>query len=347
MDRTEPKPRLAISQGDPAGVGPEVIVHAWSSEALHAACRPLVVGAPAILREAAAMFSPELQVVEIDSAGRAKPSPTTLPCFPAGETATPIPRCEVTAAGGQAAYEAVLCATQLALAGEVDAICTAPISKAALWKAGRHYPGHTELIAELCGAADVAMMLYLPPGELVEGPAGFGVVHATLHTALRTAIESLTEERIVTCCRLADEAFRELGVRPRLAVAALNPHAGEEGLFGDEEQLLIAPAVERARALGLDVQGPLPCDTLMVRGRAGEFDAAVAMYHDQGHIALKLLGMHRAVNVSLGLPIVRTSVAHGTAMDRAWRGDADWGGLIAAIQVASRLARRRAALHNC
>jgi 4-hydroxythreonine-4-phosphate dehydrogenase len=170
---------------------------------------------------------------------------------------------------------------------------------------------------------------------------GLGVVHATLHQSLRSVFDDLTPEGIVVKCRLADGAMRRLGVAaPRMAVCALNPHAGEDGLFGDEERTIIAPAVKTARSTGLNVSGPIAADALMVRARDGEFDAVVAMYHDQGHIALKLLGMHAAVNITLGLPIVRTSVAHGTAFDRAWQGTARSDGMVAAIETAAKLCSR-------
>jgi 4-hydroxythreonine-4-phosphate dehydrogenase len=185
------------------------------------------------------------------------------------------------------------------------------------------------------------MMLYLPPGEPLRGPHGLGVVHVTLHMGLREVIARLSSESILAKIRLADRVLRRLGAaRPRIGVAALNPHAGEEGLFGDEEPRLIAPAVAAAQREGLDAAGPLPADTLLVKARDGLFDAVVAMYHDQGHIALKLLGMHRAVNVTLGLPIVRTSVAHGTAFDLAWQGQAETNSLVEAVRVAARLAGR-------
>ncbi len=233
----------------------------------------------------------------------------------------------------------------LALAGRIDGLVTAPLHKAALWRAGHHYPGHTELLAERCGVCDFAMMLYLGPGGSVRGPAGLGVIHVTLHIALRDVFAQLSPAEILTKIRLADRALRPLrqfhglgDSRPTIGVAALNPHAGEEGLFGDEETSVIAPAVEQARAEGIDAVGPLPTDTLMTRARDGQFDAVVAMYHDQGHIALKLLDMHRAVNITLGLPIVRTSVAHGTAFDLAWQGRAESSGMIEAIRVAAGLA---------
>jgi 4-hydroxythreonine-4-phosphate dehydrogenase len=245
----------------------------------------------------------------------------------------------VDARAGQAAYDALVAATNLALAGAVDAVVTAPLSKAALHMAGRDYPGHTEVLAEKCRSDRVAMMLYLPPRHGVGGRAGLGVVHATLHVALRDALLQLTADRIVECCLLAREGMRGLGAsQPRICVCAVNPHAGEGGLFGDEESRLIIPAVASAQADGYNAMGPLPADTALVRARRGEFDAVVAMYHDQGHIALKLLGMHEAVNVTLGLPIIRTSPAHGTAMDIAGKCVAESSGMVAAIETAALLA---------
>jgi 4-hydroxythreonine-4-phosphate dehydrogenase len=240
-----------------------------------------------------------------------------------------------------------MAAGRFALAGRIDAIVTAPLSKAALWQAGHHYPGHTELLAELCGVDDFAMMLYLGPDEQVRGPHGLGVIHVTLHTSLRNAIASLDTATVLAKIQLADTTMRPLTRgAPRIGVCALNPHAGEDGLFGDEESRIIAPAVSAAQELGISVVGPYPADTLMVRARNGEFDAVVAMYHDQGHIALKLLGMHRAVNVTLGLPFIRTSVAHGTAFDIAWRGIAQTSSMIEAIRVACQLAQAENRTHT-
>jgi 4-hydroxythreonine-4-phosphate dehydrogenase len=329
--------------GDPSGVGPEVIVGAWPHAPLHECCRPLAVGHPEILRRAARLWGSALEIVEIASPEEARPSPALLPCLKSvGDDALAAAPCTVDARSGEAAYQALVAAARLALAGRIDGIVTAPLHKAALWEAGRHYPGHTELLAELCGVQDFAMMLYLARDEQVRGRAGLGVVHVTLHTALRDVFANLSSEAIFQKIRLADGAMRPLkGAAPAIGVCALNPHAGESGLFGDEERTLIGPAVAQAVAAGFRVSGPYPADTLMVRARDGEFDAVVAMYHDQGHIALKLLGMHRAVNVTLGLPIVRTSVAHGTAFDLAWQRRADFGSMIEAVRVASELSRRR------
>ncbi len=267
-----------------------------------------------------------------------------MPCLPAGsDEAALVQPGTVDPRGGQAAYDALVCAARLALEGKVQAITTGPLHKAALWEAGHKFPGHTEILATLCGARSYAMMLYLGPGPQVAGRAGLGVVHATLHMALRDVFAALGTELIEDRIALADAAFKRLlDGSPRIGVCALNPHAGESGLFGSEEQQIIAPAVAAARARGIDAHGPLPADSLLARGRAGEFDAIVAMYHDQGHIALKLLDMHGAVNVTLGLPIIRTSVAHGTAFDLAWRGVAETRGFEAALVMAARLAARTA-----
>jgi 4-hydroxythreonine-4-phosphate dehydrogenase len=337
------QPRLGITLGDPAGIGPEVIAGAWSSPQLHALCCPLVLGDPHILRRAAALRDRKIEVIEIASADEACPGPTALPCLACVDpSARLVEPGRLDPRGGQAAYEALVAAARLALAGQIDALVTAPLNKASLWAAGHHYPGHTELLAELCGVDDSAMMLYLAPGQGVHGPAGLGVVHVTLHMALRDVFGQLTGEAILAKIRLADQSLRKIkGSAPRLAVCALNPHAGEETLFGDEEPRVIRPAVDQARAQGIDASGPWPADTAMVRGAGGEFDGVIAMYHDQGHIALKLLGMHRAVNVTLGLPIVRTSVAHGTAFDIAWQGVAETTSLLEAVRVASLLARGR------
>jgi 4-hydroxythreonine-4-phosphate dehydrogenase len=249
-----------------------------------------------------------------------------------------VPVGRVDARAGEAAFQAVRLAADWALERTIDGIVTAPLSKAALHAAGHQYPGHTELLAEICGVKEFAMMLYLPPGDAIRSPNGLGVAHVTLHQSMRSVFDNLTTSAIVSKCRLADGVMRRLGVAsPRIAVCALNPHAGEDGLFGNEEWTVIAPAVEEARGTRIDASGPFPTDTLMMRARDGEFDAVVAMYHDQGHIALKLLGMHAAVNITLGLPIVRTSVAHGTAFDRAWQGTARSEGMVAAILTAAKL----------
>lgn len=344
------KPRLAITLGDPAGVGPETIVGAWREPSVHAWCDAVVVGRPEILRRAARLLDVPVHVVEVDCPEDAASDPETIPCLVSGSAdAVEVPPARIDARGGQAAYDALRMAAELALAGRVDGITTAPLNKAALAEAGHDFPGHTELLAHLCGVRDVAMMLYLDRGPLVHGRAGLGVVHVTLHSALRLIFEQLSVGRIQLAAGLADAVMRSLiddpaAFAPRIGVCALNPHAGEQGLFGCEELQVIQPAVELCRSTGLSIEGPLPADTVFVRAAAGDFDAVVAMYHDQGHIALKLLGMHRAVNITLGLPIIRTSVAHGTAFDLAWQGKAACQGMREALRVAARLVRRRQGL---
>jgi 4-hydroxythreonine-4-phosphate dehydrogenase len=336
-------PRIAITLGDPAGVGPETVVGAWSDPAVHEFCRPLVVGHPEIVRRAVGLLKSRARVVEISAPEQAQPSIEVIPCLAAGQDdVLRLAPGTIDARGGQAAYDALVAAARLALAGEVDALTTGPLHKAALWRAGHEYPGHTELLAELCGVDDFAMMLYLAHGAAVHGPAGLAIVHVTLHMALAEVFAALSEEAILSKAKLVAAVMTEFkGSRPRVGVCALNPHAGEEGLFGDEERTVIRPAVERGLAEGLDLVGPLPADTLIGQARDGQFDAVVAMYHDQGHIAIKLLAMHRAVNVTLGLPIVRTSVAHGTAFDLAWQGRAESAGMVEALRVASRLAQSK------
>ncbi len=240
----------------------------------------------------------------------------------------------------------------------MEAIVTAPLHKAALHAAGHCWPGHTELLAHFCGIEKFAMMLYLPPvfrhqetdaptASRRGGPVGLGVVHVTLHMSMRDVFRYMTTDAILDKIALAHDTFARLrhaaglSPSPAIAVAAFNPHAGEEGLFGDEEETIIRPAVELAQARGWNVHGPLPVDTLMPRAADGAYDVVVAMYHDQGHIALKLLDMYDAVNITLGLPILRTSVAHGTAHDQAWQGTAHHTGMIQAIRTAAWLAMNK------
>ena len=327
--------------GDPAGVGPEIVVGAWADPSLHQWCRPLVLGRSEILRRAVELLRTEAEVVEIESPRQAEPSPGVIPCLSCGSSdAIDVEPGTIDARAGQAAYDAVARAAGLAISGKLDAITTAPLHKEALHLAGHHYPGHTELLARLCGTDQFAMMLYRGPDERVGASAGLAVVHVTLHTALRDVFGQLNEEAILAKARLVDRFMTRMkGGRPRIGVCALNPHGGEGGLFGHEERTIIRPAVERGLAEGLQLAGPLPADTLMVHASEGKFDAVVAMYHVHGHIALKLLWMHRAVNVTLGLPIVRTSVAHGTAFDLAWQAKAEVGSMLEAVRVASLLAK--------
>lgn len=330
--------------GDPAGIGPEIIAGAWRNAEVHQQCRPVVIGHAEVMRRAVRLLGEKIDIIEIGSPNEALPSPTALPCIRATrDDAAQVPPAVIDPRGGQAAFDALQAAADLALSQQVDGIVTAPLNKAALHAAGHPYPGHTELLATMCGVDESAMMLYLPPEKTV-GKAGLSVVHVTLHMAMRDVFDHITTERIVSRTRMLDSACRALAPEkldrpPLLAVCALNPHAGEKGLFGDEEETIIRPAVEQLKGEGMDVVGPLPADTLMHQAAAGAFDGVVAMVHDQGHIAVKLLDMYHAVNVTLGLPIIRTSVAHGTAFDLAWQGRAKTRSMISAIETGARLCR--------
>jgi 4-hydroxythreonine-4-phosphate dehydrogenase len=333
------RPLVALTMGDVAGIGPEVIARAWGDSPLRTLARPLVVGSRAVLERALATVGGRAAVQPINAPEEAEPSSRLIPCLEAtDEDVSGVAPGQVDARAGRAAYDYLVTAADLALAGRVDALTTLPLNKEALNAAGVRHPGHTEILAERCGVTDHAMMLYVGP-PVGAGDAGLGVVHVTLHVALRRVFDLLTGEAVESKIHLADRALRPLtgGRPPKVAVAGLNPHAGEGGLFGDEEIRVIAPAVERAKGAGVDVAGPIAADTLFRRAIAGEFDAVVAIYHDQGHVALKTIGFDRAVNVTLGLPVVRTSVAHGTAYDIAWQGQAETSSLIEAVRVAARI----------
>ncbi len=329
--------------GDVAGVGPEVIARAWGDSPLRTLARPFVIGSRPVLERALACVGVLASVEPIARPEDARPSSRVVPLLEATEVdVASIPPGQVDPRAGRAAYDFLITAVDLALAGRIDALTTLPLHKEALHAAGVVHPGHTEILAERCGVTDHAMMLYVGP-PVGGNDSGLGVLHVTLHVALRRALDLITEEAVEMKIHLADRALRPLtaGRAPRIAVAGLNPHAGEGGLFGDEEARIIAPAIARGRAAGIDVVGPIAADTLFVRAIAGEFDAVIAMYHDQGHVALKTIGFDRAVNVTLGLPMVRTSVAHGTAFDIAWRGRAETSSLIEAVRVAARLVSGR------
>ena len=336
-----PPPTIALTLGDIAGIGPEVVVRACADPRVLAACRPVIVGHPGVARRAIAHAGLPIQVSEVAQADEPPPN-NSLACWnppSAPPDVSDVRPGQNDACAGRAAYEYLVASAKAALAKQVDAITTAPLSKAALQLAGLKYPGHTEILAEVCGVRDFGMMLFLPSSGGVKSPHGLGVVHVTLHTSIRSVPELLTTATVSEKIELIDGFLRRVGCpNPRVAVCALNPHAGEEGIFGDEESRIIAPAVQAVLGRGrINVTGPLPADTLFRRAAAGEFDAVVAMYHDQGHIAIKLIGFQSAVNVTLGLPIVRTSPSHGTAFDIAWQRPADPSGMIEAILVAAKL----------
>jgi 4-phospho-D-threonate 3-dehydrogenase / 4-phospho-D-erythronate 3-dehydrogenase len=325
-------PLLAITLGDPAGTGPEIITKALAQPELRALCRPIVVGDAATLERARGFTGAGGRIRTVTTLADASfdaEGIDVLDLRNVDPATTPLG--QVSASAGHAAYEYVKTAAALALHGAADAIVTSAINKAALNQAGHCYDGHTGLLAELCGAPGATMMLVADK---------LRVSHVSTHVPLRVAIERVRPDRIVRVLQLTHDAVQQLGIaRPRLAVAGLNPHAGEGGLFGDEEEKHIAPAIQDARRLGLDARGPFPGDTIFFRTLQGEFDAAVAMYHDQGHVAAKMLGIWRGVNVTLGLPIIRTSVEHGTNFDMAGTGRSDPRSLIEAIRLAATMAR--------
>lgn len=291
------KPRIAITTGDPSGIGPEITLTATRDPGVLDVCDPIIYGTT---------------------------DPAALAAFPAGE---------VSALSGRAAYDTIVRATTDAREGRVDAIATAPINKAAFAAAGLEWKGHTDLLAHLCGVSDVVMMFWSDR---------LRVVLATVHIPLAEVPRAITTDGLLGVITLTARSLPSFGFEtPRIAVAGINPHAGEDGLMGREEQDVMQPAIARARAAGIDVQGPFPADTLFVRAVRGEFDVVVAAYHDQGLVPVKLIAFGTSVNVTLGLPIIRTSVDHGTAFDIARQGKADAGSMVEAILLAAKLATRR------
>ncbi|MGE3315985.1 MAG: 4-hydroxythreonine-4-phosphate dehydrogenase PdxA [Planctomycetaceae bacterium] len=334
------RPRIAITMGDVAGIGPEVIVRACAASETLAACRPIVVGDRGVLEKAVQLTGLPLRFVEVDRVDAVPDSTDVIPCWnPSAIDVSAVPPGNNDARAGRAAFDWLIAAGRAALAGEVDAITTAPLSKAALHLAGHLYPGHTEILAELCDVENFAMMLYVPPNSKIGGPNGLGVAHVTLHTSIASVPSLISPEKVTETIELLHQFLQSLGcLQPKIGVCALNPHAGEEGIFGDEEARRIAPGVRVAAGKRIVADGPIPADALMRRAVAGEFDGVVAMYHDQGHIALKLVAFDSAVNVTLGLPIVRTSPSQGTAFDIAWKGAARPDGMIGAIRTAAQIA---------
>jgi len=333
----EARPLLALTMGDPVGVGPEIMVQALADPAVYQICRPLVLGDLAAMTRACRELTPEVNLRTVQDLFQGLYQAGTIDLLPLSHLSPDeLNHSHPNAAGGRAMVSYILKAIDMALKKEVAGMVTGPISKTALRLAGYGYPGHTEMLAERTGAAEVAMML---------AGGNFRVVLATIHVALAEVPERLTLDGLIRLFRLTCRALEhDFGIpRPQLGVAALNPHASEGGLFGDEEMEIIIPAVLEARGQGLPVSGPFPADTLFWRHAQGEFDAICAMYHDQGLIPLKLLHFMDAVNVTLGLPIIRTSVDHGTAYDLAGTGQAHPGSLKAAIFMAAEMAARRAA----
>lgn len=337
---------LAITQGDPAGIGPEIIAKAFrdAPEQMRGA---FVVGELGALRRAAACIRrpgiPDLPVAVLQSAQEAWDMPQRcLPVLPLAGLPAAIPIGRVSADGGRAAADCVVWAAQAALQGDIAGLVTAPLHKESLHAAGVEFPGHTELL-QAQAAAHAGVPLSDMPVRMMLASDELCTVLVSIHLALRDAIAAVTPDNLLQTLRIAHSAlFKSLGRVPRIGVAGLNPHAGEGGLFGREEIEVIAPAIARARSEGIDATGPWAPDTVFMRARhtparPGEFDAVVAMYHDQGLIPVKYLGVDKGVNVTLGLPLVRTSPDHGTAFDIAGTGKADPASLIEAVRWARRL----------
>jgi 4-hydroxythreonine-4-phosphate dehydrogenase len=330
------KPILAVTLGDAAGSGPELITKAFADPEIRRVCRPIVVGDAGVVRAALAITGAPSRVRVIGQAAEAADDASTIDTIDLGNLdAAALVRGQVSATTGQAAYESIKRAVELTQEKETAAVVTSAINKAALHAAGHKYDGHTELLAELCGKPKVTMMLVA--GKL-------RVCHVSTHVSLREAIERVKPERILAVVKLAHEGVRQIGVeQPHIAIAGLNPHAGEGGLFGDEEKTFITPAIEEANRQGFRVSGPYAGDTVFFRTLQGEFDCAIAMYHDQGHVAAKMLGIWQGVNVTLGLPIIRTSVEHGTDFTNAGKGTGDPRSLVQALKLAAVMAGFRAA----
>ena len=333
---TDNFPVIGITMGDPSGIGPEIIVKALRETAVTSICRPVVFGDRRILKREAGRLGLACVFETVSSPDKALSGPDATAIIEVSSlNPADVLYGKPTPEGGTAMAQYIIRAVEMAKAGKIDAIVTAPISKMALHDAGYNYPGHTEMLADLTGAKDVVMML---AGETLR------VVLVTIHCAYADVTKLLTAEKILKTITITHESLLKVlvGKKPRIAVAGLNPHAGEGGLFGEEEKNLIAPAVAEACRLGIDATGPMPADTLFYYAARGRYDVVVCMYHDQGLIPLKLLHFDTGVNVTLGLPIIRTSVDHGTAYDIAGKGIASPASLVSAIKMAAAMARGRA-----
>jgi 4-phospho-D-threonate 3-dehydrogenase / 4-phospho-D-erythronate 3-dehydrogenase len=339
------RPIIGITMGDPAGIGPEIAAKALAQKEIYEICRPLVVGDAAAMEQAVKIAGTDLKVRAIQEVAEAKFEFGTMDVVDLKDVdLSKLEHGQVSAMAGKAAFDAVKKVIELAMAGEIDATVTGPIHKEAINKAGFHYTGHTEIYADFTHTKDYSMML-------VDG--NLRVVHVSTHVSLRQACDNVKKERVLKVIRLAYDTMLDFGIaQPRIGVAGLNPHASDGGLFGCEEEQEILPAIKEARALGINVEGPVPPDTLFSKARGGQYDIVVAMYHDQGHIPLKVVGFVyneqekrwksvSGVNITLGLPIIRTSVDHGTAFGKAGKGTATAESLIHAIQYAVRFARQR------
>lgn len=322
---------IAVTMGDPAGIGPEIIINACAQSELDG--QPLVVvGCVKTLQRILDMnITNSLKLNVIESVAKAQFAPGVLNVIdePLADPEGLEPG-KIQSQAGDLAYRCVKRATELAMDGQVYAIATAPLNKEALHLAGHNYPGHTELLAQLTDSKDYAMVLYTDKLK---------VIHVSTHISLRRFLDTLSQERICTVVGIADQFLKRVGFKaPRIAVAGVNPHAGEHGLFGDEEAKFVEPAVQTMRQEGVDVAGPIPPDTVYLQAFEGNYDMVVAMYHDQGHIPLKMLGFYDGVNITAGLPFIRTSADHGTAFNIAWQGKANPDSMAISIKLAMQIA---------
>ena len=327
--RSIDKPRVGITIGDPAGIGPEIVLKAVIREDVRAACTPIIIGDAAELLRQAAELSLFADFPLVSSTEIKIDEPQI---FDSHYLNQPVQWGTFSASAGKAAIAAIEAGVKLCLERKIDAMATAPINKESLKLAGSPYPGHTEMLTALCGA-DKSVMCFVANN--------LRVFLLTIHLSLADAINKIKRELVTSAIKLVASELRRFGVEhPRIAIAGLNPHASEHGLFGNEEAIEIEPAIAECRNIGIDVQGPFPADTIFLRAWRGEFDAVGACYHDQGLIAVKCLAFGEAVNVTLGLPIIRTSVDHGTAFDIAGNGVADPGSMVQAIKLAAQYARQ-------
>ena len=320
---------IAITMGDPCGIGPEIIAKLYADTA--PLPPTLVLGDEGLIKRAIRFLAVHLTVRVIDSPEDYQSAPNTINIISLSQLPKDLPIGQLDARAGKAAFDYIRSGIDLALQKRIRAIVTAPINKEAMRLADIHYPGHTEILADFSGTKNFAMMLM---------NNDLRVILVTIHVSLREAIDQLTMERELMTIRLAHQAMTQLGIdQPRIAVAGLNPHAGEHGLFGSEDESIIQPALQQAQAEGIEASGPWPGDTVFMHARQGRFDIVVAQYHDQGLIPVKYLGVDEGVNVTVGLPFVRTSVDHGTAFDIAGTGKASHASLRVAVEQAAMLAQ--------
>ena len=327
-------PVIGITMGDATGVGPEIVVKSLTHKVVYEQCRPLVIGDARRLEQANKIVNGTAKIRRVKDATEAAYEPGTIDCIDLDLIPDDLPFGKLSPIAGDAAYQYIARAVELAESKQIDAICTAPLNKEALHAGGHKYPGHTEMLAHLTGVKEVSMMLVAPQ---------LRVIHVTTHIGIIDAIKKIEPGLVQRTIERGNATLIKAGIaKPRIGVCGINPHAGENGLFGyGEEEEKIIPAVKVLQEQGLDVTGPLPADTLFFRAGRGDFDLVVAMYHDQGHGPVKVLGLEAGVNVTVGLEVIRTSVDHGTAFDIAGQGIADERSLLEALRQGAELATRR------